>query len=374
MSQSKHVQFAATALALAMSAAASAQTANVELAGQLGISITHKNNQTGGGSLNDVGDNTLAGSWFRISGSENLGGGMRVLFRLESSVALDTGNSGAPAAGKFFNRQAWIGLETGRSGAITVGRQFHAATDRAIRSFDVFNLAGSNLHVTPLALFGVNRYGTAPANDSRVDNSIKYRVGVPGVVDAAVSYGLGEVAGNGTLGKSYSGEISSTTKMYSVGALAYRVNAPAAIAATGAVPRHTTWGVGGNVTFGTIRPYLAWYDTKLDNTTAGRLTQTNKILHVGVSWRGLGATTLSGGYYHDKGTSLNGIAGRNGVKDTIVLGADYAMSKRTSLTAAAFKNSFKDGYMLEAVNIAGLGRNPTASSVTGFSLGMRHSF
>ncbi|HPV25439.1 MAG TPA: porin, partial [Casimicrobium sp.] len=109
MSQSKHVQFAATALALAMSAAASAQTANVELAGQLGISITHKNNQTGGGSLNDVGDNTLAGSWFRISGSENLGGGMRVLFRLESSVALDTGNSGAPAAGKFFNRQAWIG-------------------------------------------------------------------------------------------------------------------------------------------------------------------------------------------------------------------------------------------------------------------------
>ena len=63
---------------------------------------------------------------------------------------------------------------------------------------------------------------------------------------------------------------------------------------------------------------------------------------------------------------MNGIAGRNGVKDTIVLGADYAMSKRTSLTAAAFKNSFKDGYMLEAVNIAGLGRNPTASSVTGF--------
>ena len=374
MSQSKQFQFAASAVVLAIASAASAQTANVELAGQLGISITNKNNQTGGTSVTDVGDNTLAASWFRLSGSESLGGGMRATFRLESSVALDTGNAGAPAAGKFFNRQAWIGLETGRTGAITIGRQFHAATDRAIRSFDVFNLGGSSLHVTPMALFGVNRYGTAPANDSRADNSIKYRVGVPGVVDAAVSYGLGEVAGNSSLGKSYSGEISTTTAAYSVGALAYRVNAPAAIATTGSVPKHSTWGVGGNATFGPIRPYVAWYDTKLDSTTAGRLTQTNKILHLGAAWKAFGATTLSGGFYRDKGTSLNGVAGRNGVKQTIVLGADYAMSKRTSLTAAAFKNSFKDGYILEAVNIAGLGRKATATSVTGYSVGMRHSF
>lgn len=132
MSQSKHVQFAATALALAMSAAASAQTANVELAGQLGISITHKNNQTGGGSLNDVGDNALAASWFRISGSENLGGGMRVRCFALSRLSRWTQTTAALAAGKLFNRQAWVGLDTGATGAITVGRQFHAATDRAI--------------------------------------------------------------------------------------------------------------------------------------------------------------------------------------------------------------------------------------------------
>ena len=100
MSQSKQFQFAASAVVLAIASAASAQTANVELAGQLGISITNKNNQTGGTSVTDVGDNTLAASWFRLSGSESLGGGMRATFRLESSVALDTGNAGAPAAGR----------------------------------------------------------------------------------------------------------------------------------------------------------------------------------------------------------------------------------------------------------------------------------
>ncbi len=374
MSHSKHIRFAASALALAMAAAASAQSANVELAGQLGISVTHRNNQTGGGSLNDVGDNTLSASWFRLSGTEDLGGGLRALFRLESSVALDTGTGGALGAGKLFNRQAWVGIDTGATGALTVGRQFHASTDRAIRSFDAFNLAGAGLHVTPLALFGVNRFGSAPANDSRVDNSVKYRVGVPGVVDAAVSYGLGEVAGNGNLGKSYSGEISSTNAAYSIGAVAYRVNAPAAIATTGAVPKHELWAVGGNFTMGPVRPYASWFDSKLDSTTAGRLTQTNKILHLGVAWKATGVTTLTGGYYHDKGRSLNGLAGRDGVKDTMVLGADYSLSKRTTLTAAAFKNSFKDGYVLEAVNIAGLGRNATATSTTGFSLGMRHLF
>ena len=81
-----------------------------------------------------------------------------------------------------------------------------------------------------------------------------------------------------------------------------------------------------------------------------------------------------GNYVDDKGTSLNGLAGRDGHKKTLVLSVEYFLSKRTSINAALFSNRFSDGYKLEANNLAGLSRDPTASSVTGYSTGIVHVF
>ena len=57
-----------------------------------------------------------------------------------------------------------------------------------------------------------------------------------------------------------------------------------------------------------------------------------------------------------------------------MLSTEYALSRRTSLNAAVFSNRFSGGYRQEAVNLAGLGRDPAASSVGGFSAGMVHTF
>lgn len=368
-----HIRTTLLISSLALASAASAQTSTVQLEGNVGAGLTYKNHQTGSGTLKEISPNLLVASYLRFGGSEDLGGGMKAIFRLESSLNMDTGNPGGNGAGgaKFFNRQSWVGVDMGKAGAITLGRQFHAATDRGIRTYDVYNVGGSSLHNTPLALFGVNRFS---GNDTRVDNSVKYRYGMPGVIDVAVSYGFGEVIGNGSLGRSYSAEVSQTTAAYSIGASLVRFNAPALVAATGFLPKHELVSFGGNFKIGALRPYLAYFKSKLDSATAGRLTQKNSIIDLGLAWTVSAPVVVKANYVDDKGTSLNGLAGRDGHKKTMVLSAEYYLSKRTSLNAALFSNRFSDGYKLEANNLAGLSRDPAASSVTGYSAGIVHAF
>jgi predicted porin len=193
---------------------AGAQT-STEIYGQLGASLNTRSGVSTSATT-DLGDNQIAVSYLGFRGSEDLGGGLRAMYRLESSVAIDTGIVGATVAGtnRFFNRQSFLGLDFGKAGALTLGRQFHAATDRVIRTLDVYNAAGT-LAVTPIGLFGVNRF---VGNDSRADNSIKYRVAGPAGLEAGVSYGISE----DTVGKSYSMDIAQITSGYE--AAAYLVN------------------------------------------------------------------------------------------------------------------------------------------------------
>ncbi|OYU68443.1 MAG: hypothetical protein CFE45_42725 [Burkholderiales bacterium PBB5] len=357
---------------LALAGVACAQS-TVQIEGNIGAAVTQKNHQTGGGSLTELSPNQLMASYLRFGGVEDLGGGMKAIFRLETSLNMDTGNPGGTGAGgaKFFNRQSWVGIDLGSSGAITVGRQFHAATDRAIRTYDIYNVGGSTLHVAPLALFGVNRFS---GSDTRVDNSVKYRLGMPGVLDLAISYGFGEATGTNSLGRSYSAELSQTTANYSVGASVVNFNAPAVVATTGFLPQHQVVTLGGNFKVGDFRPYLAYYKSTLDSTVAGRLTQKNSIIDLGLAWSATPLVMVKSNYVDDKGTSLNGLAGRDGHKKTLILSAEYALSKRTMLNAAYFSNRFSDGYKLEANNIAGLNRDPAAASVSGYSAGIVHIF
>jgi len=358
-------QFAFAILALAASSAAQAQSSSAQLSGKLGAAATFLDHQSSGGSLKLLTDHLLEGSWLRFDGTEDLGEGMAAMFRLESGLGIDTGASGGNGAGgaKFWNRQSWVGLRLGAAGSLTFGRQFHAASDRAIRTYDVYNLAGSSLHVTPLALFGVNRFS---GNDTRADNSIKYRLSVPGVIE----FGASVAAGEGTSGKAYSTDVAHAGANYEIGASYIRFDAPTRVVATGLLPQHKGVGAGGNVKFGAFRPYLAYYETTLDSTTAGRVTQKNKI----TAWNVFAQSQLKAAYYRDQGTSLNGIAGRDGRKETVVVSAHYFMSKRTSLYATAFENRFTDGYKLETLNIAALGRDPAAGSLAGYSAGITHSF
>ena len=358
------------AFACAQEAAPAQSSSSVQLSGQIGAGATYLNHQGAADSASkQLTDNLTSTSWIRLSGSEDLGDGLRAIFRLESAVAADTGSAGGTGVGgsKFWNRQSWVGLRMGRAGTVTLGRQFHAAIDRAIRTLDVFAVGQSSPHVVPLGLFGVNRFA---ANDSRVDNSIKYRVNLPGALD----FGASVAAGEAVSGRSYSADIAHQNENYEIGAAYVHINAPTRIAATGFLPTHSVWAIGGNVKFGPVRPYLAYFDSRLDSTSASGRTQRNKIVDVGVAWNIVPLVTLKAAYYRDKGTSLNGVNGRDGTKQTLVVTGFYLLSKRTELYASLFQNRFGEGYKLDPVNIAALNRNPNEATVSGTSVGIRHSF
>lgn len=342
---------------------------SVQLYGQVTSAVTSRDHLTGNTSLTTLGNSPLAASLFGLRGTEDLGGGMSAVFRMESGFDIGTGVGGATVAGsnKFWNRQSFMGLNFNRMVTVTAGRQFHAATDRVIQTLDVFNVGGTTLAVTPLALFGVNRF---VGNDSRADESLKLRLRGPDGLTGAASY-----SNNPTTGTSWSVDAALLTPGYSLGAYAVNYRVPSATVVTAAVrPSHSVWGVGGNAPIGPVRLYAHYLSSTLDPTAAGRITQKNQILTLGAAWQATAQTMIKASLTHDKGTALNGVSGRNGNKHTLVVSAEYALSKRTSLHAAVFANRFTDGYKLDPVNIAALGRDPAASSTRGITVGMRHDF
>lgn len=365
-----------TASAL-LATAASAQTDEFgnHLYGQLTQGLVSQNHQSGGGRLTKMANSPLASSLFGLRGSEDLGAGWRALYRLESAINPESGNVGATVAGtsRVFNRQAYAGLDFGPVGQFTLGRQFHVSTDRVINSLDPYFVAGTLLAVTPLGLYGVNRFA---GNDSRVDNAVKYRVKGPAGLEAAVSYGF-DNAGPGSTsstGSSHAFDLARVASDYTVSLYGVRFDAPTVVAATGRRPSHQLFGLGGNTDLGPAKLYLHYLSSTLDATTASGLQQSNKILALGAQWRPIPQVSAKIAYYDDRGQSLNGVSGRDGHKKTLVLSAEYYLSRRTSLFAVGFNNRFSGGYVLDPVNIAALGRDAAASSTTGWSVGLRHNF
>jgi predicted porin len=364
------MKFRLAALTLSMLAghgAIHAQTQagnSLQIYGQVTAGVTYRDHQTGATSRTDVSNNLFAASLLGFRGTESLGGGMSTVFRLESGFNTNEGTAASIA--KLWNRQSFVGLNISPMMTVTIGRQFHAATDRAIQSLDVHNLGGTSLSVTPLGLFGVNRFAT---NDSRADNSIKLRLRGP----VGLTAGLSAAANDSGSGRSYSFDVAQVTPAYTLAGYAVKFEAPT-IAANGTRPTHLAWGLGGNAPVGPVTLYGHYMNSELDPSAVGRIQQKNKILILGANWRATPQTSFKAAYTHDKGTAMNGVSGRNGNKDTWVLSADYFLSKRTSLNAGVFNNRFSDGYKLDPTNIAALGRDAAASSTSGITAGMRHDF
>jgi predicted porin len=359
------------AVALLALSAQAQQQPSLEVYGLVGASYTSKNNQGAtNASLKELSTNSMSVSYLGFRGREDMGGGLNAVFRLESSLAPDNGSIGKPVA--YFDRQAFVGITSNQWGAITLGRQFHALTDRTIRSLDVYNLAPANAHVVPVSLYGVNRYAS---NDNRVNNSIKYRMDSPMGLQAGVSYGMGEAAGSTTKGSSYSYDAAYVGSNYQVGLGKVSFNGVNSLGTTGVLPKHEVTALGGSMTFGEFTPYVAVYNSSLDSaTTAGLKSQNNKVNAFGLAWKPSATVLVRASYATDKGTDLNNVAGRNGQKNTTVMSAEYALSKRTSVNAIVAKNILSGGYLLEPLYAAALGKNPAATSVQFYGFGVNHAF
>jgi predicted porin len=367
------VNHRSSALALALTGVVGASMAQtpppLQLYGTIGAAVTHKTKQAGGDSVSEMSNSLLSNSLFGLRGTEDLGRGNSAQFGLESRIGTNDGTAGNGALSKFWDRQAWVGVNYSPALTVRLGRQFHVSTERAIQSFDLYNLGNSSLHVAPFGFFGVNRFR---GFDGRPDSSIKLRARGASGLTGAVSVGMNDGAG-----RSASFDLAQVGSTYSYGVAGVRFESPNTFAPGTTDPLlHTVVGIGGNVELWSVRWYATLLASSLEhNTVPGLLTeQKDQILHLGANWRATPNTAVKVGYYLDRGTDINGVPGRDGDKTTLVVSAEYFLSKRTSLNLVGFSNRFTDGYLLDPVNIQLLGRDPASSSTQGVSFGVRHDF
>jgi predicted porin len=110
----------AAALLSAFAISAHAQS-SVTLYGLIDTGLVYTNNQFGHSNW-QLNSSSTQNTVFGLKGSEDLGGGLHAIFKLEQGFLL---NNGAQAfSGLGFGSQAWVGLQSDPYGGIQhVGRQ-----------------------------------------------------------------------------------------------------------------------------------------------------------------------------------------------------------------------------------------------------------
>jgi predicted porin len=132
-------------------------------------------------SVTQVGSGGFNGSRYGFKGSEDLGGGLKAVFKLEQGFDISTGGANVGA----FNRQAFVGLEGG-FGSLTFGNVWAAMDDVIGAGNGAFDSAFSPLYSMSGSVH--NTYQDRPRN------AIKYATPSFGGLTAAVVYGLDENA------------------------------------------------------------------------------------------------------------------------------------------------------------------------------------
>jgi len=112
MSRNKNI-FSAVAVAVAAALAASSSAVFAQTSGTqvtlYGVVDANVQVLDGASTVTRVQSGGLQGSRFGLRGTEDLGGGLRAFFTLESGINLDEGTNGQ---GAFWGRQAFVGLGT----------------------------------------------------------------------------------------------------------------------------------------------------------------------------------------------------------------------------------------------------------------------
>ena len=359
----------AVGVAGAFSMAAQAQS-SVTLYGSLDAGLLYVNN-AGGHSAWLQGSSALSDTYFGLRGAEDLGGGNKAIFRLESGFAL---NNGGFSGGSMFNRQAYVGLSNSAYGTLTLGRQYDSVVD----------------YLSPLSLAGQAGGINVAAHPLNNDN-----IGAQYSVANAVKYQSVNYAGftfGGMYGFSNSPDFANG-RAWSVGA-GYE-NGPFKLAAAydqsnnnlngfngaGATANENlvaglrrTYGVGGTYAFGPGTVGLLWTHTKLQDAAmlnGANLRMDN--IELNGTYGLTPALAVVGNYTYSFG-KVSG-AGDSGSPrwHSATLGLDYSLSKRTDVyLAAAYQHGNNDA--LGFVSIGGLLPTSSTNNQVAATTGLRHRF
>ncbi len=318
------------------------------------------------GTVNRVASGSGASSRWGLRGQEDLGGGLKASFALESGFAVDTGT-----ASRLFSRQAWVGLGSAMLGEVRLGRQNTPMLDAMVPTDADF--ASNFSPITPFLLSNLDQV--------RLDNMVSYTTPRLAGFDAMVAVAPGErlaTAGGGTrrsdteaLLRYQSGPVLAT--------LAYHQGGQNAAASA------QQRGLYGALRYdlGVAALSAAYYEHRNELSTGPQARMQGIVAGVVVPV-GAWSFTAQCGYGQDDGNAYATGAPKPEGRGTVRLynvGAIYNVSRRTLLYAryahAADSNASFNG----RPNVAAFGitNDPTnrlaaAGSASNAAVGLLHRF
>ncbi|CAB3724597.1 porin [Paraburkholderia rhynchosiae] len=120
-----NLTWAALASLMLVTGVAHAQS-SVTLYGLLDEGLNFTSNANGHGTYQMKSGDTYGSRW-GLRGNEDLGGGLKAVFKLESGFDTNSGQAGQ--GGRLFGRQAYVGLSSDQYGTLTFGRQYDTSVD-----------------------------------------------------------------------------------------------------------------------------------------------------------------------------------------------------------------------------------------------------
>lgn len=432
--QKKIIALAVAGLA---STAAFADT-NVQIYGILDVGLGHSQNSYNQSAISPGGSNPVANGYNKgantgvtglfnggmspsrigLKGSEDLGNGLKAVFKLETGINPQSGtlingpgslaqNAGASVggsqvagdssiSGQLFNREAYVGLSSQSWGTVTFGRNNSLLLDAA----SAYDPLGGSYMFSPLGYSGVFG-GGGFTQDARLDSSVKYNVGFGNGLSFGALYKFG--------GQQVGTSAQSATQLslaYDNGPLGivggYSKNKDALNVATGTtaiagvvpfntlgltVSDTTAWMLAAKYALGSVtlkggyerityqNPSNSAADLLINNVAGYQVTSVNvtafnneKVVNAfwgGANWDVTSQVQLSAAYYRANSNTYGTTAAtQSGHTAYTSLTADYKFSKRTDAYAGYMHTSVTDG------NAAGF----DTPSNNFYGVGIRHSF
>jgi len=332
---------------------------------------------TGGGTGSTVTatQGALNASRFGFKGTEDLGGGRKAFFWLESGFTPGTGASNT--SGLMFDRVALVGLSDPTLGAVSAGRQYNPAFGTGA-NYDPLQFSNYLDDCFGLRLTGV-----------RLDSSVAYRKQLNGFTFDAL-HAFGGVAGDAAPGSANSVALNYAGKSLSAGAswLSAKdsANRVASVLVGGATytvssvtldalyirsTRDAGFASAASASGGPLSDSSLLSNTNLVADGGTRTAKrTDNMFTVGAMFKVTPALFLTGGYNHDNATYAAG--GTSGTTRGYYFVTDYFLSKRTDIYAMVDRVSLGGSEVTNASNLPLFARGTTQRD--GITFGVQTRF
>lgn len=365
----------ALALASAFAAPTFAATSNVDISGQLNLSVDYLDSDSTANSGN-VGVSSN-GSYITFKGSEDLGGGLKALWQIQTIFSTggtgntDTSNGGA--ADGVSSGSTFVGLGGG-FGTVILGKNESPAL-LLTRKIDFFvNQIGDLRNFTAEGNAGGFGFDTRPNNQiayttpnmSGFAGTVAYFSNMNSALNSTSSTYVtsGDATDKSIDGWAAAGTYENGPLMLGLGYEKHNLSNGGAVN----INDEKVWRLAAGYTIGNFKVSGLYQKA---NDIGGVNSSDRKVWGLGAGYN-MGNILLKAQYY-DAG-DLNSVS--NTGAQMYVVGADYSLSKRTKLQFAYASTDNDSGAKFSAFG-GGHGDNPgtvNGGNPTGFSMGVVHNF